>query len=499
MVEEGSRHPLPDPVRFYLQERRYRETPRPLLLNDLRCIDLNVAPIVDFEKKTQGLIYTLCDITEKRDLVQQLSYQATHDALTGLANRFEFERSLKRLLAQNRDDQQQHALIYADLDQFKVVNDTNGHMAGDELLRQIASKLQAAVRKEDVLARLGGDEFGILLKGCSPDQATRVGNKILDEIQRNPFSWDGNIYNLGISIGVIAIPDDGDTLEQLLSAADTACYTAKSKGRNRMHVYRQNDKDLQQIRSQMFLLPRIHEALARGRFQLYSQPILALQPGPRLAHFSEILLRMVANDGSLIPPDDFIPAAERYDQAHLVDRWVIEHVLPLLKPSQKPRPGTCYAINLSAQSIVRLDFQNFVLAMLKKCCIAPGSLCFEITETTAIADIPNARKFMFALKDKGCSFALDDFGNGLFSFTHLKRLPFDHLKIDGRIVQNMLADPSDYTIVESLHRIGRSQGLNTVAEWVENAKTLEALRNIGVDYGQGFAVTKPKPFLEAAI
>ncbi len=421
---------------------------------------------------------------------EKLSYQATHDPLTGLINRGEFERRFQRVL-HTAETQDPHALLYLDLDQFKLVNDTAGHRAGDELLRQLAAVLEAKTRKRDTLARLGGDEFGVLLEHCAPEQALRIARGLVQAVQEFDFVWEAKRFTIGVSIGLVSIPDGGETLPEALSAADRACYAAKDKGRNRVHVYAASDEELAQRKGEMQWIPRLHQALVQDHFRLYAQPVVALGDHDADVEYQEVLLRLADDEKGVLLPGAFIPAAERYQQMQALDRWVVRTALANLGIH-----GNCSArlgINVSGQSLGDAGFLDYVIEQLEHSRVVGGQICFEITETAAITDLQHALNFMHALKARGCRFALDDFGTGLSSFGYLKTLPVDYLKIDGRFVKDLNEDAFDCAIVQAVQQVGRVLGIKTIAESAETQPILERLRVIGVDYAQGYAIARPEP------
>ena len=443
----------------------------------------------------QGVEGIIRDITERKKTEQQLNYQATYDALTGLINRYEFERRAVRLLSTLSIDKDEHALCFMDLDQFKVINDTCGHTAGDELLRQLGKVLQGAVSKRDTLARLGGDEFGVLMEHCTLDQAQRVASSLLKRIQDFQFSWEGQSFRVGVSIGLVAVTKNTPNFTELLKQADTACYMAKDLGRNRIHTYLPEDADLAQRQGEMQWVTRINQALEENRFCLYVQPIVALDSGNN-GHY-ELLIRMVSEDGEIIPPGAFLPAAERYGLMEKIDIWVIENAFRLLTENPDFVEKTdSIAINLSGQSLVDENFLELITSQLSKSRVAASKICFEVTETVAISNLSAAITFISELKTIGCRFALDDFGSGLSSFGYLKNLPVDFLKIDGMFVKDVVNDPIDYAMVRSINDIGQVMGMQTIAEFVENNEIKGMLKAIGVDYVQGYGIGKPQPFVE---
>jgi len=439
----------------------------------------------------------VADITEAHTLSEQLAYQASHDALTGLVNRREFEHRLRHALESAQASDAVHALCYLDLDQFKVINDTCGHIAGDELLRQIGALLQAKVRKTDTLARLGGDEFGVLMEQCSLKQAERVARELRRVVEDYQFIWEDKSFKVGVSIGLVPITAASESITEVMSAADTACYAAKDQGRNRIHVYRADDSELARRHGEMQWVARINRALEEGRFQLTFQPIVPVvarhAEREPVKHF-EFLIRMRDEDGEVIPPGVFLPAAERYNVSTKLDRWVIETAFAWLtaSPQHLKRVELC-SINLSAHSLGDDEFLAFVTEKFHETRIPPHQVCFEITETAAIANLTSASRFIKALKELGCRFALDDFGSGLSSFAYLKTLPVDFLKIDGMFVKDIVEDPIDQAMVRSINEIGQVMGKQTIAEFVESEAILDKLREIGVDYAQGYGIGRPQP------
>ncbi|MGY6274650.1 EAL domain-containing protein [Methylomonas sp. MgM2] len=493
IVDEISRLPINDPVRQCVTDRKVVELSNILLLRPNQkelSIDISAAPIHGSDGVVMGAVLVCRDVTDIRTATHQLIYQASHDALTGLINRSEFERRLKRVLT-TAAAEESHAMLYLDLDQFKIVNDTCGHAAGDELLRQVGGILAPAIRKRDTLARLGGDEFGVLLEHCGLEQALYIAQQLRSIMQEFTFVWNDRSFKVGVSVGLVPIEPGIDTLTGIFRTADSACYAAKERGRNRVHVYQAGDQELAQRQGEMQWVPRIQEALAEDRFALFFQPIFPLQAN-RNTHY-EVLLRMLDRSGELIPPSVFIPAAERYSQMQAIDRWVVRNAFILMRDPAIVPKSVSLAINLSGQSLSDPMFLEFVEQQVTERGVPLDRICFEITETAAISNLSHARRFFSALKPRGCSFALDDFGSGLSSFAYLKTLPIEYLKIDGRFVKDMVNDPTDYAMVEAIHRIGHVMGLATIAEFVENEDILNLLKTIGVNYAQGYCLAKPKP------
>ena len=441
-----------------------------------------------------GAVVVFRNIAEARAMAQKMEYLATHDPLTALFNRHEFERRLRAAMDNMSAKDQDCALCYLDLDQFKVVNDTCGHVAGDELLRQLASILHGRLRKQDTLARLGGDEFGVLFQGRSLHRAVNIAHEILGEIQNFRFVWEDKTFSVGASIGIVALTEEITDAARALSAADAACYIAKDAGRNRVHIYEQDDEELTQRQGEMQWVSRIRDALDRQQFFLAGQLIKPVTSGCNEAGTGlEVLVRMRDNEGNTILPGAFLPAAERYNLITALDRWVVEETLQYMGRHSDLLDGLEFCtINLSGSSIGDEEFLTFVVDQLARTRIPEGKLCFEITETAAVANLSQAIDFISILKKYGCRFALDDFGSGMSSFTYLKNLPVDFLKIDGNFVRDMARDPIDRAMVAAIHQVGNVMGIRTVAEFVENEEILVALREIGVDYAQGFGVSRPQ-------
>ncbi|MGB3612174.1 MAG: EAL domain-containing protein, partial [Elainellaceae cyanobacterium] len=436
------------------------------------------------------------DITDQKRTEQELAWQASHDELTGLRNRRYFELTLDRLLQQQRQD---YVLCFLDLDQFKIVNDTCGHGAGDELLKQIGTMLAQNVRSTDTVARLGGDEFGILIGPCSLENARDAMDMIRQTIQDFRFAWEEKAFAIGVSIGVVALTDSVNGSADALGAADIACYAAKERGRNQLCIYRADDQELSEQRSQQQWISRIQQALDNHEFQLYQQPIVPATGDGWDAHHREILLRLMDSSGKLIPPMAFIPAAERYGLMPAIDRWVIQAFFKQVErqPKTGQKLGTVrqgfYALNLSGASINDEQFLPFLKQQVMQSTIRPESLCFEITETVAVSNLNVAREFIRELKALGCSFALDDFGSGMSSFGYLRHLAVDYIKIDGAFVRNLLQDDISTSIVEAITKIAHSMGLKAIAEQVEDAGTQQRLHQLGVDYVQGYGIGRPAP------
>ncbi|MEM7250329.1 MAG: EAL domain-containing protein [Pseudomonadota bacterium] len=469
-------------------------------------------PIFDGENRFLGYRGTGRDVTEAHRMSEQLTYQANHDALTGLINRKVFEQRVERVLRTARSDDSTHALCYLDLDQFKVINDTSGHLAGDELLRQLGKFLPQYIRKRDTLARLGGDEFGVLMEHCSLEQAERVANTLCHAIEEFRFLWEDRSFRIGVSIGLVPVTAASDGLAEVLSAADTACYVAKDSGRHRVHVYRPDDAELAKRHGELRWVVRLNRALEEDRFRLAYQPIAPINAaGEQLPlQFSparpsrpdadlhvELLVRLEEDDGKWVPPGAFLPAAERFHMAARLDRWVVSTALTWFArhPEVLDRLRLC-AINLSGHSLGDDTFLGYIMETLDASDVPPNKICFEITETAAVANLTSATMVVRTLSARGCQFALDDFGSGLSSFAYLKALPVDYLKIDGQFVKDIAEDDIDLAMVRSINDIGQVMGKRTIAEFVEDDEVLNRLREIGVDYAQGFRIGEPRPLEE---
>lgn len=457
------------------------------------AIEDSAAPIRDKQGNILGVILVFHDVSSARSMAEQLSWQASHDSLTGLINRLEFEVRLDHLL-EKENDQHSHALVYMDLDQFKVVNDTCGHIAGDELLKQLSTLFLKHIRDNDTLARLGGDEFGILLENCPAERAHTISNNIIRDLEQFRFSWHDKAFTVGTSIGLVPFTkSNNETISTLMSAADVACYAAKDAGRNRIHTYKQDDDELVQRHGEMQWVSQIQHALENDRFVLYCQPIVSTSADQNEPHHYEILIRMHNNEGKIIPPMSFLPAAERYNLMPDIDRWVLTHVIRQIKKYPLTQ-GSMIAINLSGNSLSDDNFLNFVITLLDDKEINPRQFCFEITETAAISNLSRVTSFIATLKRRGCQFSLDDFGSGLSSFTYLKNLNVDYLKIDGAFVKDMNHDLIDRSMVEAINQIGHVMSIKTIAEFVEDKATFDTLVEMGIDYAQGYYFSKPIPF-----
>ncbi len=510
VVDEQTGKPLPYANSALAQQEGARGVTVKLLgRSETSCaVRDSYAPIHGHDGAVVGRVVVFHDVSQIHAMAQQLTWQASHDALTGLANRREFERHLGELVDSAQADGKQHALMYMDLDNFKTVNDTCGHAAGDEMLRQLTTVMLSKMRGSDTLARVGGDEFGGLLESCPLDQAVRIANGLREAVRDFRFIWKDKTFGVGISIGLVPIDADSGGPNRVLATADATCYEAKSKGRDRVQVYRPSDGKASAQRGELQMVSQINHAFELGSFRLYRQKIIKLNGAENSEPHYEILVRMIDRAGDLIPPSGFMPAAERFNLLSSIERWVISSLVEFLHRQfedgtitreQAARANAFYAVNLSAASISDASFPEFVRNLLTRFDLPRGLLCFEVTETTAISNLTKAAQLMHELQGLGCRFALDDFGIGMSSFAYLKYLPVDYIKIDGVFVRDMATDQMDYAIVEAINRIAHILGLKTVAEFVEDEATLARLRMLGVDYAQGYFIAKPEALVKTAL
>jgi diguanylate cyclase (GGDEF)-like protein/PAS domain S-box-containing protein len=499
VIDDASGNRAPNPVDLVLRGEQAHGFEYMTLIRrsgERVSVKDSVAPIRDKQNLIIGVVLVIRDISHAREMSARIAWQATHDALTGLINRREFIRRLELALQSAQGDDARHSVLYIDLDQFKIINDTCGHGAGDELLGQLCAIMRAQLRQSDTLARLGGDEFGVLLEHCSGEDAMSIADMLRQTVKGFHFAWANKVFPLGVSIGVVLLGNDGATPVDVLRMADSACYVAKDMGRNRIHLYAQDDRELEKREGEMSWVGKIQKALNDQRFELYSQKILALKEDEG-EHY-EVLLRLRDEAGNLVAPMAFIPAAERYGLMPELDRWVITTALShySTRHHQSDQGGLC-AINLSGTTICDDGFLGFLKSEFKRHGVSPTRICFEITETAAISNLSQAAALIGELKAMGCRIALDDFGSGMSSFAYLKHLPVDYLKIDGDFVRDIVNDPIDRAMTESINHIGHVMGIRTIAEFVENDVILNELRRIGVDFAQGYGVQKPVPMVVA--
>jgi diguanylate cyclase (GGDEF)-like protein/PAS domain S-box-containing protein len=492
---EETCEPLENPLTGSIKRVRPIKSTRPLLLirhdgNEL-YVECTAAPIRDGQGSVSGAVLVFHDVSESRELDRKMSYNASHDTLTGLVNRREFETRIRRCVENAKAQEGTYALCHLDLDQFKMINDSCGHAAGDALLTQIGALLKSKIRWRDTLSRIGGDEFGLLLEGSNLEDALRIAEGLREAVKNFRYEWEERPFKLSVSVGVVPISAENEDVAALMSAAEGACGAAKEQGRNRVHSFAENDIELMRRRRETQWAARISAALDEGRFELYRMPILALQKKEVGEHY-EILVRMRDEAGKIVPPDQFIAAAERYNITPAIDRWVFENTLRWLvsEADERERLSVC-AINLSGQSLGDDKFLPFVIEQFRKSGLDPRKICFEITETSAVASFSQANRFIQSLRELGCKFSLDDFGTGLSSFGYLKHLPVDYLKIDGSFVRGILTDPIDREMVRSINEIGHLTGKLVIAEFAENQEIIEALTKMGVDYAQGYGIAQP--------
>jgi diguanylate cyclase (GGDEF)-like protein/PAS domain S-box-containing protein len=498
LLTEAEARQVDNPAASALAENRVVPVPGAVMLlrRDGETVPVEgiAAPIHAAGEAAGGAVLVLHDVTRARQMARRLSYQASHDSLTGLINRAEFERRLEDALASARNGHE-HAVCYLDLDQFKIVNDTCGHFAGDELLRQVAARLRARIRGADLVARLGGDEFGLLLYGCPLERARSIAGGLLEAVRELRFVWHDKSFAVGASIGVASLTGTSASAAEAMSSADAACYVAKNLGRNRVQLDAPEDRELSRQRGEMNYVSRLTRALDEGQFVLYQQAVVPLQPGvPAGGHF-EVLLRLVGEDGRHVPPGAFIPAAERYGLMPQIDRWTVAELFArYAELERKARvPLEMVSINLSGTSLSEERTVAFILEQARRHAVPAGKICFELTETAALNNLPVAIEVMRALKREGFSLAIDDFGSGFTSFAYLKSLPVDFIKIDGSYVKGMLDDRIDRAMVTAIRQIAAVIGVRTVAEWVESPALAAELSAVGIDYAQGYGIARPAP------
>ena len=504
IVDEPERKPIADPVHQCLTSGAPVSLGRRTLVlsradNVEHSIEVSVAPLRDETDALTGTVVLLQDVTEQRGLARQMSYQASHDALTGLVNRREFERRLQESLETARSGSHTHVLCYLDLDRFKAVNDTSGHAAGDSMLREVAALLKDAVRDSDTVARIGGDEFALLLVGCPLEKANQIADDVVAAVRDYRFVWKDKIFSIGVSIGLVEVGREGGALEDVLSAADSACYVAKSTGAGRVHVYSARDEAVARHRGEIHWLQKLQQALRDDRFVLYTQPIQATDSTNDRGPAIEVLVRMIDEQGKIIAPAEFLKAAERYRLMSLVDRWVVQTALAALgRGGLRVSAGKSVSINISGQTLGDAHFLEFVVDCLDRTSVSPSQVCFEVTEASVIANLDHARRFIGVLHGMGCQFALDDFGSGLGSFSNLKNLEMDYLKIDGTYMRNLSRDSVNQAMVQAMIKLARTLHFKVIGEQVEDQQTFDAARLLGVDYMQGYIIARPEPMLPAA-
>jgi len=500
LVDESDRRSLGDPVRKALATGgRVTMGKRAVLVPTNgaleRSVEISVTPLKSETQSTNGLVLVMHDTSELRGLTRQMTYQASHDALTGLVNRREFERRLREAMDAAQTGEAAHALCYLDLDRFKVVNDTCGHTAGDNMLREVATIIKDSVRDSDTAGRIGGDEFALLLVGCPLEKARQIADDVVRSINDYRFVWKDKIFNIGVSIGLVEIGRGGGSIEDVMNSADSACYVAKKQGGVHVHVYSAREEATARHSGEIHWLQKLQSALRDNKFELYYQPIVpahsTVERGPAI----EVFVRLEAEDGQpSVPPGEFIRAAERYRLMPHVDRWVVQAVLSALgRGGMRVPPGRSVAINISGQTLGDSEFLEFVVECFDHTGANPADICFEVTESAVVANLDHARRFIAVLHGMGCEFALDDFGSGLSSFSTLKTLPMDYLKIDGSFIGNLAADTVNQAMVSAMIELSRSLNFRIVAEQVEDQLSLDTVKEMGIDFVQGFIIARPQP------
>ncbi len=500
LVDEADRRSLGDPVRKALTTggrvtMGRRAVLVPVNAGPERSVEISVTPLRFDGKDIVGLVLVLHDTSELRGLTRQMTYQASHDALTGLVNRREFERRLQEAMDSAQTGDIGHALCYLDLDRFKVVNDTCGHTAGDNMLREVASLIREAVRDSDTVGRIGGDEFALLLAGCPLEKARQIADDVVRSVNDYRFVWKDKIFNIGVSIGLVEIGRDAGSLEDIMSSADSACYVAKKQGGLHVHVYSAREEANARHSGEIHWLQKLQSALRDNKFELYYQPIVHARAGGLRGPALEVFVRLQGENGQpAAPSGEFIRAAERYRLMPHVDRWVVQAVLAALgRGGLKLPPGRSVAINIAGQTLGDSEFLEFVVDCFDHTGANPGDICFEVTESSVVANLDHAHRFIAVLHGMGCEFALDDFGSGLSSFSTLRTLPMDYLKIDGSFINNLAADTVNQAMVAAMIELSRSLNFRIVAEQVEDQLSLDTVTDMGIDFVQGFVVGRPQP------
>jgi diguanylate cyclase (GGDEF)-like protein/PAS domain S-box-containing protein len=500
LVDETDRRMLEDPVRKALTTGGRVSMGRRAVLvpagaGPERSVEISVTPLRLEGKEILGLVLVLHDTSELRGLTRQMTYQASHDPLTGLVNRREFERRLQEAMDSSQTGNVAHALCFLDLDRFKTVNDTCGHTAGDNMLREVATLIKEAVRDSDTAGRIGGDEFALLLVGCPLDKARQIADDVVRSVNDYRFVWKDKIFNIGVSVGLVEIGRGASTIEDILNAADSACYVAKKQGGLHVHVYSALEEASARHSGEIHWLQKLQSALRDNKFELYFQPIVHARAGGLRGPALEVFVRLEGESGQpSAPPAEFIRAAERYRLMPHVDRWVVQTVLSALgRGGMKLPPGRSVAINIAGQTLGDSDFLEFVVDCFDHTGANPADICFEVTESSVVANLDHAHRFIEVLHGMGCEFALDDFGSGLSSFSTLRTLPMDYLKIDGSFIKNLAGDSVNQAMVAAMIDLSRSLNFRVVAEQVEDQLSLDTVTNMGIDFVQGFVVGRPQP------
>jgi diguanylate cyclase (GGDEF)-like protein/PAS domain S-box-containing protein len=506
LVDENDRRSLGDPVRKALVTGgRVTMGRRAVLVpagaGPERSVEISVSPLRFEGKDILGLVLVLHDTSELRGLTRQMTYQASHDALTGLVNRREFERRLQEAMDSAHTGNVGHALCYLDLDRFKAVNDTCGHTAGDNMLREVASLIKEAVRDSDTVGRIGGDEFALLLVGCPLEKARQIADNVVRSVNDYRFVWKDKIFNVGVSIGLVEIGRGGGAIEDIMNSADSACYVAKKQGGLHVHVYSAQEEASARHSGEIQWLQKLQRALRDNKFELYYQPIVHARAGGLRGPALEVFVRLEGENGQPgAPTAEFIRAAERYRLMPHVDRWVVQTVLSALgRGGMRLPPGRSVAINIAGQTLGDSEFLEFVVDCFDHTGANPGDICFEVTESSVVANLDHAQRFIAVLHGMGCEFALDDFGSGLSSFSTLRTLPMDYLKIDGSFIHNLAGDSVNQAMVSAMIELSRSLNFRVVAEQVEDQVSLDTVIGMGIDFVQGFVVGRPLPLSVAPL
>ncbi|VAW93746.1 diguanylate cyclase/phosphodiesterase (GGDEF & EAL domains) with PAS/PAC sensor(s) [hydrothermal vent metagenome] len=463
---------------------------------DIHCFDVTVSPLKSRDKVTTGVVLVLRDVTEIRQMEEELSYQATHDPLTSLINRYGFELRIARLFESARNSTDEHAVlnISLDLDQLQLLTDSGGLDAKDEVLIQVSHILESIVAKKDCVSRVDHSDFRVLFENVSVKKVEQAAKEIIKKFIERRFEWDSNPYELNVCVGIAMLTRKTPDIASVLSAAESACYVAKNNGRNHFYIYSDKDTLSVERHGHITRLQQLQSAIEEERFKLFKQPIINIDGKDKHNH-CEVLIRMVSETGEIISPVNFLPVAEQYHLMPVIDRWVVKKTFFLIKNSNLSEESHC-SINLSGQTLGDKTFLDEVLVLFKETKIAYSKICFEITETALISNFKVAQTFISTLRARGCKFSLDDFGSGLSSFTYLKNLPVDYLKIDGSFVMSVLKDEKDFNLVKSIHQIGQFMGMKTVAEFIESEELLECIRKMGINYAQGYALGKPEEILD---
>jgi diguanylate cyclase (GGDEF)-like protein/PAS domain S-box-containing protein len=487
---------IPDPALRCLSEKRIVAPKSDNVLvarnGERYSIQGSAGPMLDAKGDCIGVVLVFKDVTDSHRLQKLMVHKATHDPLTGLVNRSEFEQRLKKALQSTKEYENTHALLYLDLDQFKVVNDAAGHVAGDELLKQICTLLANQLRGRDTLGRLGGDEFSVLLENCPLSKASKVAQILIDVIREYRFVWDDKTYQVGVSIGIVPITAESTSTAELMTHADQACYCAKDLGRGRAHVYDAKDAELAKQHGEILQISDLREALAREQFQLLYQPIISLDAAQSgMGTHAEVLLRMLDQAGNYILPGSFLPAADRFGLMQAIDRWVIGKVFKDYAHLFMQNPHLLLSLNLSANSIADDSLADYIVRMFDKSVVLPHQICFEVNETVVTNNLSNMGQLIDRLGGMGCKFALDNFGSGLSSFSFIKNLKIDYIKIDGNLVRDISEDAIDRAMVESINTMGHLLGIRTIAECADSESSIQALKSLGIDYAQGFYLGNP--------